>query len=117
MAFQVSAMRHRIEIGRYVEGKDEWGDPLVDDKGNPVMVWEPIATVWAAVEALSGRTYFEAQQSNVQSDHRITIRWRRGIEPRQRVRHDGREFEIQAVLDRDGRRRWLQLLCQELRPA
>jgi len=33
------------------------------------------------------------------------------------VRHDGRELEIQAVLDRDGRRRWLQLMCREVTPA
>lgn len=111
MAFQVSTMRHRIEIGRYVEGRDEWGDPL------PNPVWQPVAAVWAAVEALTGRLYFEAQQSNIQADHRITIRYCRGIEPGMLVRHDGRELEIQAVLDRDGRRRWLQLMCREVRPA
>lgn len=111
MAFQVSTMRHRIEIGRYVEGRDEWGDPL------PNPVWQPVATVWAAVEALTGRLYFEAQQSNIQADRRITIRYCRGIEPGMLVRHDGRELEIQAVLDRDGRRRWLQLMCREVEPA
>jgi len=111
MAFQVSTMRHRIEIGRYVEGRDEWGDPL------PELVWQRVAAVWAAVEALTGRLYFEAQQSNIQADHRITIRYCRGIEPGMLVRHDGRELEIQAVLDRDGRRRWLQLMCREVTPA
>ena len=111
MAFQVSTMRHRIEIGRYVEARNEWGDPL------PNPVWQTIAAVWAAVEALTGRLYFEAQQSNMQADHRITFRYCRGIEPGMLVRHDGRELEIQAVLDRDGRRRWLQLMCREVRPA
>ena len=111
MAFQVSTMRHRIEIGHYVEARNEWGDPL------PNPVWQTIAAVWAAVEALTGRLYFEAQQSNIQADHRITIRYCRGIEPGMLVRHDGRELEIQAVLDRDGRRRWLQLMCREVRPA
>lgn len=110
-------LRHRIEIGRYVQGEDEWGDPLVDERGNPIMVWEPIATVWAAVEALSGRTYFQAQQSNVQSDHRVTIRYRDGIEAGMIVRHDGRELDIQAVLDEEGRKRALTLICREVRPA
>ena len=111
MVFQVSTMRHRIEIGRYVEARNEWGEPL------PNPVWQPVATVWAAVEALTGRLYFEAQQSNIQADHRITVRYCRGIEPGMLVRHDGQEFEIQAVLDRDGRRRWLQLMCREVTPA
>lgn len=104
-------LRHLVEIGRYVEGRNEWGEPL------PEPVWQRIATVWAAVEALSGRTFFEAQQSHIQADHRITIRWRPGIEPGQFVRFDGNEMKIQAVLDREGRRRWLELVCQLLVPA
>ncbi|MGE5585726.1 MAG: phage head closure protein [Bacillota bacterium] len=104
-------LRHRVEIGRYVQGlTDQWGDPLP-------ATWQTVATVWASVEALSGRLYFEAQQTAQQSDHRLTIRWRAGIEPGMIVRHDGREFTIQAVLDREGTRRWLQLICQEVRPA
>lgn len=107
---KIGDLRHRIEIGRYVEGKDQFGDPLPP-------TWQTVATVWAAVEALTGRLYFEARQTAEQSDHRITIRWRRGIEPGMIVRYDGREFTIQAVLDRDGTRRWLQLICREVKPA
>lgn len=104
------SLPHRIDIGRYTEGTDQWGNPLPRQ-------WEQVAQVWASVEGLSGRLLFEAQQTALQSDHRITIRWRRGIEPGMIVRHDGRELEIQAVLDRDGRRRWLELTCREVRPA
>lgn len=103
-------LRHRVEIGRYIPATDPFGDPLPP-------TWQTVATVWAAVEALTGRLYFEARQTAEQSDHRITIRWRSGIEPGQVVRHDGREFTVQAVLDRDGRKRWLELLCREARPA
>lgn len=108
---EIGCLRHRIEIGKYVEGRNEWGDPL------PGPVWQRVALIWGSVEALTGRTFFEAQQSHIQSDHRIIIRWRRGVEPRQIVRHGDREFEIQAVLDRDGDRRWLHLLCREVAPA
>ncbi len=107
----IGKLRHRVEIGKYpVEGKDEWGDPMPQQ-------WKAVATVWASVEALSGRLYFEAQQTAERSDHRITIRWRRGIEPGMVVLHDGREFTIQAVLDREGKRRWLELVCREVKPA
>lgn len=107
---RIGDLRHRVEVGRYTGGTDQWGDPV------PVQ-WQPVCTVWAAVEALSGRLYFEAQQTAQQSDHRVTIRYRKGIEPGMVVRWDGRELEIQAVLDREGRRRWLELLCREVRPA
>jgi len=106
----IGALRHRIEIGRYVSGIDQWGDPLPP-------TWQPVAEVWAAIEGLTGRLYFEAQQTAEQSDHRITIRFRRGIEPGMIVRYDGREFTIQAVLDREGTRRWLELICREVKPA
>jgi len=107
---RIGDLRHRIEIGRYIEGVDQYGNPT----GRR---WEPFCTVWAAVEALRGRLYFEAQQTAKESDHRVTIRWRPGIEPGMVVRHAGRELTIQAVLDKDGRRRWLELVCREVRPA
>lgn len=107
---KIGDLRHRIEIGRYVGGTDQWGDPMPP-------TWQAVCTVWAEVESLSGRLYFAAQQTAQQSDHRVTIRWRKDIEPGMVVRHEGREFEVQAVLDRDGRRRWLELVCREVRPA
>ncbi len=103
-------LRHRISIGRYAAGENEWGDPAP-------ATWDNVATVWAAVEGLGGRLYFEAQQTDQQSDHKITIRWRRGIEPGMTVRHDGREYTIQAVADKEGHRRWLELICREVKPA
>lgn len=106
----IGDLRHRVEIGRYANGTDQFGDPIPP-------TWHSVATVWAAVEGLRGRLYFEAQQTAEQSDHKVTIRWRRGIEPGMIVRHDGRELTVQAVLDEDGRRRWLSLLCREVRPA
>lgn len=108
---KIGDLRHRIEIGRYVGGKDQSGDPLPPQ-------WQTVATVWAAVEALTGRLYFEARQTAEQSDHQVIIRWRQGIEPGMKVRMaDGRELTIQAVLDKEGTRRWLQLICREVKPA
>ena len=51
------------------------------------------------------------------SDHKVVIRYRKGIEPGMVVRHDGRELIIQSALDEDGRRRWLTLICREVEPA
>lgn len=110
IGMNIGELRHRVEIGRYVQGTDQFGDPIPPQ-------WEQVCEVWAAVEAITGRLYFEAQQTAEQSDHRVTIRWRSGIEPGMVVRYDGREFTIQAALDREGRRRWLELICREVRPA
>lgn len=107
---RIGDLRYRVEIGRYVGGTDQYGDPIPP-------TWETVATVWAAVEGLRGRLYFEAQQTAEQSDHKVTIRFRRDVQPGMLVRHDGRELQIQSALDEEGRRRWLVLLCREVRPA
>ena len=103
-------LRHRIEVGRYVSGKDEYGDPTPEQ-------WERVATLWASVEGLRGSHYFQAQQTVNQSDHRIIIRYRGDITQGMIVKHDGRELTIQSVLDEDGRRRRLTLICREVAPA
>ena len=106
----IGQLRHRVEIGRYVEAQDP-------NTGDPTRSWQAVATVWAAVEGLSGQTYFAAQQTVERSDHRVTIRYRQDVQPGMIVRHTGRELEIQSALDVDGRRRWLTLICREVRPA
>ncbi len=107
---EIGKLRHRVTLGRYVAGKDQWGDPITP-------TWATIAEVWAAVEALTGRLYFEAQATVEQADHRIIIRWRGDVEPGMIVRHGGHEYTVQAVLDREGNRRWLQLMAREVKPA
>jgi SPP1 family predicted phage head-tail adaptor len=104
-------LRHRIEIGYYAEGFDQWGDPL------PEPEWNLVAKAWASVEGLRGNQYFQAQQMVNQSDHRIIIRYRKDIKQGLIVKHDSSEFTIQSVLDEDGRRRYLTLICQEVQPA
>lgn len=104
-------LRHRVEIGVYTEDKNEWGDPL------PEPTWNRVARVWASVEGLRGNQYFQAQQTVNQSDHRVKIRYRKDVKQGMIIRHDDREFNIQSVLDEDGRRHYLTLICQEVRPT
>ncbi|MBC7193869.1 phage head closure protein [Marinobacter sp.] len=100
-------LRHRILIQRLASGQDEYGQPL--------NAWQDVATVWAKIEDLSGREYFQAQQvPTAQVSTRITIRWRPDIEPTMRVVHGARVLDIKAVLDPDGRRREIQLMCLEV---
>ncbi len=106
----IGQLRRRVEIGRYVEAQDP-------NTGDPARAWQTIATVWAAVEGLSGTQLFQAQQTVDRSTHRVTIRYRPDVEPGMIIRHDGRELTITAALDEDGRRRWLVLTCREVRPA
>lgn len=102
-------LRHKVTIQRLMTGEDEYGQPL--------NAWQDVVTVWANVEDLTGREYLAAQQvPTTQVSTRVTIRWRSDVKPEMRVVHGSRLLDIKAVLDSDGRRRELQLMCQEVAP-
>jgi len=109
----IGKLRHRVTI-QMPEKQPDNPDQPVDEFGQPIDDWVDVCTVWASIEALRGREYFTAQQTVAQSDHRVTIRYRSGIEPAMRLVHGQRVFDIQAVLDRAGERRWLELICKEV---
>jgi SPP1 family predicted phage head-tail adaptor len=65
--------------------------------GEPIIVWEPIATVWAEVQQQSGREFFASQQTVSERRVVFRLRWLDGITVLHRVRYDGREHDIQEV--------------------
>lgn len=89
----------------------------LDPATGGLTAWTDYVTVWAKVEDLSGRDYIQAQMLGEASlvTARITIRWRPDIDPHMRVKLGDRLFDIKAVLDPDGCRRVLQVMCAEAR--
>lgn len=98
-------LRHRVRIQQLVTGRD--------DTGGFSETWADVATVWAAIEPIRGREYFEAQQVNAEVSHRIKCRYRSGILPVMRAVFGVRIFRIEAVINVDERNRELQLMCIE----
>lgn len=106
MIIGAGKLRHRVTLQELVKTDDGYG--------GIAETWRDVATVWAAVEPLSGDERYAAQQ--VQSDltHRVTIRYRAGVRPQMRVMYAGRVLQIVAVIDREERHRYLELLCSEV---
>lgn len=101
-------LRHRVTIQQATVTRNEFGEP--------VETWQDLATVWAEVVDLSGREFIEARQAPASEvTTRVRIRYRAGIEPTMRVLHGARVLEIVAVLEPEGRRRELHLMCREVR--
>lgn len=100
-------LRHKVVI------QQESGirDP---DSGEIIPGWSTFAEVWAEVVDLSGREYWSAQQVQSQVSTRVRIRYLDGVKPTMRVAHGSRTLQIEAVIDPDGRRRELQLMCSEI---
>jgi len=103
---QAGKLRHRIYIVRPNLTQDAAGGSQPDDDSI-------LATVWASVEALTGRELFSAQQLVSEVTHKITIRWLDGIKSSMNVWFDGRQFQIQAIQNPDERHKLLILLCVE----
>jgi SPP1 family predicted phage head-tail adaptor len=96
-------LNNRITIRRPVE--------IDNGKGGYDTDWLPVATLWAEVRGLDGREVMIAQVLNGISAYRIRIRWRRGIEPNDQLRYDGKDLNIRSVSDPDGRRDWLVIIA------
>lgn len=102
----VGALRRRLLLEAPVE--------TPDGAGGSLRAFETVAAVWAQVEWLSGNERWQGGRPEQATSHRITLRWRNGVDAGQRLRDGGQIFEIRAVGDPDGGRRRLVCLAEEI---
>ncbi|HWX01442.1 phage head closure protein [Collimonas sp.] len=100
---QAGQLRHKTVIQSPPSGQD--------DDGNPRTEWLLVSKPYAKKEDLSGRELFAAQAAQSEVTTRFRIRYRTGVTAKMRLLCDGVIYNIEAVLDRDGRKRELQLMC------
>ena len=100
-------LRHKVTIQQSLPDRDSYG--------TEVPRWSDFATVWAEVKDISGREYTAMQQAISNVSVRVRIRYLDGVVPTMRVIYGARTLEIVSVLDPDGRRIELHLMCQEIR--
>lgn len=72
-------LRHRVTIQRRVESQNP--------DGGIVWSWVDHATVWAAIEPIMGREYFDAAQVHSEVSVRIRMRYRSDMHTTMRIRH------------------------------
>lgn len=106
---RIGRFKHRITIQEEVFAKDS-------TTGENTSGWQDVSTVWAAVEPLKGREYFQAREIHAENTVRIRIRYRSGIIPSMRVIYGDRTLYIQSVIDPEECHRELQLMCVENQP-
>lgn len=94
-------LNRRVLIQSQVPGQDEYGQPL--------LTWQDVATVWAAVEDLTGREFVNAGGTQNAVTTKITIRYRAGVVAQMRAVYNDEPYNIEAVLGQDGRT--LLLMC------
>jgi SPP1 family predicted phage head-tail adaptor len=102
---QAGLLRHRVTIQQVTEARDTFG--------GIERTWATLATVWAAVEPLSGREYLAAKQQEAETTTRIRIRYRSGITSQMRVIWGEASYEIVSVIPDPTNARELVLMCVE----
>ncbi|BEH60170.1 phage head-tail adaptor [Burkholderia pseudomallei] len=84
-------LTERITIEKRGGGVNENGEPLPGD-------WVEHASVWANVRFLSGKEYVVSGAIHSSAIASMRIRFRRDVDSEMRIRHDGRLYDIAAVL-------------------
>jgi len=99
-------LRHPIEIQYDNGSQNSFGQQIPD--------WTKLVDWHASIEPLQGNELWRAQQVNAEVSHRVRMRYRASITPRNRIVFDSRNFDILAVLNHDEKNRELELLCKEV---
>lgn len=87
-----------------------------DDGGTATAAWSDIATVYAQIVPVSGHLVVAADGPRGRVTHEVLVRAGLDIAPDMRFLEGVRILRIHAVLDVDGRKRWLKCLCEERLP-
>lgn len=104
----VGALRRRLVLEAAVA--------TPDGVGGMTQAYQTVAALWAQVEWLSGGEHWRRGRPEQAATHRVTMRWRDGVDAGQRLRDGERLFDIRAVADPDGGRRRLVCLVLEITP-
>ncbi len=102
---QSGRLNRRVTLQRKTAATDAYGAEVAS--------WTDVATVWAAIEPLTGREFFASRQINAEITTRVVIRYLAGIVPAMRIVHGTRLYDILAVIDPRDARVELQLMCTE----
>jgi len=102
----IGSLRHYVSL---MENRGE----VRAEHNLPEERWVKVAEFHAAIEPISGREFFQAQQVQSSTTHRIRCRWRPGVNSRQRIHYGARVFELQSVLNLDERDEWLEIMAVE----
>lgn len=103
----VGQLRDRVTL-------QQEGAPVADGGGGYAPSWSTIeAEIPARIEASGGREAILGQKLAPVVSHAVTLRWRDDVTAGMRLLWAGAPLNIRAVMDLDGRRRFLMLACDQ----
>lgn len=91
-------------------------DVTRDEAGGEIVVWEPVATIWAGRRDFSGRELLMASSEVAWMDARWTIRWRGDVKAEWRLVEGDTTYDIISISEVGGRKAALELGCRRVQP-
>ncbi len=104
---EIGDLNRRIVLQQPVETEDGGGGKTV--------AWQDVAEVWAQVEPISSQERLFAGQTMAEVTHRVRLRFRSDVRSSWRIRDGEDHYSLNSVLDLAGARRFLELLCLEVK--
>ena len=105
---RLGALRNRVSL--------EMRQQAADGSTGIAETFALVDQVWGAVEATRGSVYIGSIQVGEAITHRITLRW---VDPSSfthlSVNEGAQRFRKRDARDPDGRRRWLEVMAEEMR--
>ncbi len=102
---RVASLRARLTL--------EQPGGVSDNSGGVTLTWATVASLWGNIRPAGGNEQLRFDREHANVDHLIRIRFRYDIKADMRFRVGARVFEVRRVDDPDGRRKWLDCLCEE----
>jgi SPP1 family predicted phage head-tail adaptor len=101
----IGTLTDRVQLKRrIVSGEDE---------GGQTALFSPIAYVWARVRQLAARPMTDNDARGQAITHSVVLRFRSDLGPGDRISYRGRDLDIVAANDLNGRRVYLSCQCGE----
>lgn len=85
-----------------------------DGAGGAQIAYALAAEVWGSLRGLNGSEPVHDDRVSGRVTHGVWLRYRDGLTPDHRLRLGTRVFQIHAIIDRTGRRRYLECQCEEI---
>ena len=105
MSINAGRLKRHIEILRYQD--------TVNAAGSNVNRLVPIKTVPGEIRPVRGSEYTEYYKEQHELSYKITIRYWSGLQPTDVLRHHGRQFLIQSIINPEEADYILEVMCTE----
>ena len=108
----MSKNQYDLNAGDLREKIGIWKRTVTVKSGITTETWEMLCTVWAKVEPLTGREYFQAAAVNRENSIRFMIRYRTDVTAEMTIRWRGAEYHIESVINPGARNIVLEILAR-----